>query len=298
MVISAKEIPARRRTTIKNGRTTHTRVWMVLTDNPADGTAVAALAPGVPRYGSTLNGDINTVVTSVEANAVQNSMTAFEVTVEWDAAGFENINLHPLMRPADFNYGANDYTESWFLDESKPTRKPYATSAHEPFETLPERNKGEFVINMQRNEPTFNVLLLDELAWTTNDGIVFLDAQGYAPDTLLMATPTASKVTEDWFGQQVIYYRVAYAFRARRKGWLTKVEDRGTKQLVQRTVQVDGLPTLVFEQIDILSAQNQKVTKPWPLNGEGKALASADAKPAELEFRPQGQASWASLLLS
>ena len=166
------------------------------------------------------------------------------------------------------------------------------------FDATSKRSLGEIAIQMPRNEAFWDVLEADAIANTTNADIVFLDGQGYAPGTLLLALPAAQKVSEIWQGQTVDFYRVTRNFETCKDGWEDKPLDFGFYQLCERTKIIDGQSVIIKERVPIFGAAGLKIQKPWPLDGRGKAEPSATDTPAELEFLPYASISWAPLALS
>src|SRR5690348_12354164 len=99
MVTSVKQAFERRRSFMQDGRITHTLVYKVMTDDPADGTAVAMFATDgttvVPRPGSTYRG---LPLSRVDVEPVNGTATAFEVLCEFTAPD-ATANDDPLNRP-------------------------------------------------------------------------------------------------------------------------------------------------------------------------------------------------------
>lgn len=296
MVVSIKESAGKRRSTIKNGRATHTFVFVVICDDPHDGTAVAVLADGIPRSGSTLNGDPNTIVATVEANPINGSALHFEVLVEYDSAGFEAIDLYPLDRPPEYSFGGDSFTEAYFLDESQPDKKPFVNTSQDAFEQMWERKKSDLTISITRNVAFWTTFEADDFNDTTNADVIFIDGVGYDVDVLCMGIISAVKTREVWQGLTVEYYRETLSIGVRKAGWLDHPEDRGFNTVKLVTKSVEGVDTLVLVKQPIVDSTGLKITKPWPLS-LGQALSSADSIPDVLDFRPYKSVAWQPLAL-
>jgi len=299
MVVSVKELHQRRRSSMKDGKLTVVRAFLVTTDDIHDGPEVARLADGVPRYGNTLNGDEGTRVTSVDADPVQKSGVHWEVVVEYTGGDgtFEPIDVHPLEREPEYSFGGDSYTEPYFLDESQPEPKAFVNAAGDPFEQLWERDKGDLTITLTKNVAFWSTFEADEFNNTTNADIVFIDGVGYAPDVLKMGVITAVKTSEVWQGLTVDYYKATYPIKVRKSGWKDKPLNYGYNAIRQVTKDVDGVPTLVMVREPIVDRTGTKITKPWPLTLEGKAMPSATDQPPELEFLPYPSVPWGPLAL-
>ncbi len=295
-VISVKESAAKRRSTIKAGRATHTFVFIVITDDKNDGTAVAVLAPGIPTSGSWLNGDPNTVVTTIEANPISGSATHFEVTVEYGSGDYTTSDIYPLDRPPDISYGGDTASETYFYDES-PEHKPTVNSAGDAFEQLFERERTEITITIVANQQWFDVFEADALNNSTNAAPVMIDGVLFDTGTVKMGAITAAKTIELFNTESVSYYRVTYPVKVRKDGWKDRPLDFGFNELRTITKSIEGVDTLVDVRQPIVDKTGQRVTKPWPLDGDGTAKPSATDTPPAIELQPYAAASWAEINL-
>jgi hypothetical protein len=297
-VVSVKEKHDRRRSSDRDGKPAHTRVYLVTCNDPHDGTAVALTANDgtnrVPRYGERIG---NLIVTSVDADPVSGSAVHFEVQVELTSAENaeqEDAQIHPLSRPPEVSWGSNETTEPYFLDES-PTPKPVVNSAGESFESFLERERGELVITASLNEPTHDAAAADTYSNTINQDAVTIDGTTYPAGTLKLSPITASRQVEDWRNEQgevtrVVFYKRTYVFKVRAAGWNDKVLDVGYNELTGDAVKGWKLKP-------ILDGASVAVRKPYPLDGTGKRKPKPTDKPAELEFKPYKVKSWSALPL-
>jgi hypothetical protein len=230
MVTSVGEQNQKRQSSIENGKRTEQRVFIVKCDSARDGTTVAVTGNDgvnrVPYYGEPHPDVPNCYASSISADTITNTSKHFLVTVKYEGSALDDVSLHPLDRPPEFAFGANEFTEAWFKDESNPP-KLFTTSAGERFDTLFERDNSNLLITMTRNEAEYDVLAADSYRKTYNQDVVILNGQPYAPETLRLGPITAQQVSEVWHGLQVDYYRVTYPFKANKDTWAEKVDDAG-----------------------------------------------------------------------
>src|SRR5690606_30348212 len=89
----------------------------------------------------------------------------------------------------------------------------------------------------------------------------------------------------------VTFYRVTYQFKARKDGWKDKPLNYGYQQLLDTgRTDDDGRP--IYTKVPILDGAGLKIQKPWPLDINGRAMASATDIPPELESLPRRTVSW------
>lgn len=289
-IVSVKELHQKRRSSVKDGKTSHTRAFIVITDDIADGTAAAILAPAVPRYGHAHPIDTACTVTSVDADPVNDSSNHFEVVCEYAAgdSGFVVVD-NPLNRPPEVSWNSNETTTAYFLDNSNPP-KLVVNSAGEPFDNYLERETGELGIQITMNEATFDASAADAFSHTINDGPVIIDKTTFAEGTLKLSPIQATKVKErvetDGVVMVVTYYKKTYTLKARRDGWKDKPIDTGLNERV-------GNLAAGFKLKPIVDVTNAPVKKPWPLNGTGrKQSGDTTVPPVTLEFEPYKKATW------
>jgi hypothetical protein len=323
-VIGVAELHQRRNSSWSGGKIKHVRAFMVECSDTLDGTRTAMVGASpsfftldnpsfaaltdadfenllanstltIPVPGSTYPYDTRCKVTSVDASPVKEHDKIFEVVVEYESAELEELPQHPLDRAPRFTYGASEYTAPYFLDESQPLRKPFVNSVGSPFEQTYDREDGDIVITMVRNEDHFSPLEADEQKSTTNAEVTFLDGNGFDVGTLRLSLPTATKQSEIWLGETVDYYEVTRVFKAKRDGHTDRVLDYGYDQIF---MQPGPSGTQVPVRSPILDGAGLRVSRPYPLDGEGHALPSPSGAAAELTFYPYRAASWTSLNLA
>lgn len=302
-MISIKELHQKRRSSLKDGKASHTRAFLVVTDDIADGTAVAlgatitdeseAILAAVPTIGQPHDKDTSAKATGIEASPVNDSGVHFEVTVEYAGTGVLGMPANPLDRPAEISYGFQDATESYFIDRSDPP-KPVANSAGDPFDSFLERETGWLVLTINTNEPTHNPVVADAFSHTTNREAVTIDGITYAAGTLKLSPITAQKVKErieeEGVVMEVQYYKRTYVLKARKDGWKEKPLDLGLNELI-----ADPDPTKPGKLKPIVDSVNAPIRRPWPLNGAGRKKPKGTETAATLEFLPYAEASWSTL---
>lgn len=297
-VVSCKQNGDRRRSTSRNGVVTHVLGFIIVCDNANDGTAVAMYATGLPREGDSLNGDSGTLCTGVDVQPQQGDGTGkvfiAEVTYESTTNQFDSRELHPLDREPEYSQSGESAQENYFLDCSKPP-KPYTNSAGDTFETLGEREGGEITLTVSMNLAHWTVFDTDAYRNTTNSDIVFVDGIAYGIDVLRMGVPSSTKTSEAWQGQQVSYYKVSFPIRVSAAGHKDAPLDYGYNTTTTQRKTVKGQPVDVKVKVPILDSVGMRVSKPWPLDGNGQAKPSAIDQPATLDFQPYRSVSWAAI---
>jgi hypothetical protein len=289
-VLRVKELHQRRRSTIRDGKLVHLRVWLAVTDDIHDGTAVALVADDgtnrIPFYKEQYPGRPTCLVSSIEANPVQKSGKHFEVQVEYTDTDLEAIPVHPLEREPDISVGASEGTAPYFMDCSDPP-KPVTTSTGEAFDQFFERETGELTITYTSNAADFNMNEMETYSHTVNLDAVILDYTNvFAPGTLKLSPITAAKTTETWMGSEVTYYKRTCILKARRQGWRDKPLDVSLNETVEEQDIINGSTLIVKKLKPILDKSGAPVRKPYPLDGAGKRKPSATDKAAELDFKP------------
>jgi hypothetical protein len=303
-VLSVTEKFDRRRSSYKSGVLTHTRVFGVKLDSPVDGTAAALVADdGTRRVPSPGDTYLDTIVNSIEADPEPKSAVHFLVTVEsTDAGDLTAIDTHPLDRPPEISFGSSDTTEPYFLDcgDDEEEERAVTNSAGDPFEQFLERERGEMVITITRNEDFHDATAADEFSHTVNVEPVMIEGTTFAPGTLKLSPITASKVIETWQGATVEYYRRTYVLKARREGWDDHPLDIGLNEAFDAEERANnGNLIVVRKRRPIVDANGLPVKKPVPLvEGKRKLLTPTDLEPVALTFRPYRKLSWSPINLN
>lgn len=296
-VLSVKERTEQQASSYRDGKTTHTRVYLVECSTITDGPAVALSADGVPGPGSYYKG---VPFSGKDARRVPKSIRHHEVSVEYAGAGEpEQDDVHPLDRPPEASFGADSLVESYFLDRSDPP-KPVVNSAGESPDQFFERERGELVITFVRNVDYWDALAMEVYGNTVNaDTVVIDNTSVYPPNTLKLNPPTASRQVETvrigGVPQEVVYYRATFVLKYRSGGWNEAMVDVGYNELVTKTEIVGGQPKLVKYLQPIFDRAVGTLRKPWPLDGNGRKKPNPGDTPATLEFKPYTMRSWAAL---
>jgi hypothetical protein len=301
-VLSVKERHERRRSSYRDGKTTHTRIFLVELQ-PSDvpnGTAIALTADDgfhrVPGPGDYYNG---IPFSGKDAEPVPKSIAHFEVTVEHSGPGDpEQDDVHPLDRPPEVSFGSDGVTEPYFKDKSDPP-KPVANSATEAPDQFFERDRGYLTIQFVRNVDYWDAVEMDGYSNTINEDGVYIDGSYYEPETLKLSPPTAARQVETIRinGQptEVVYYRATFGLKHNPDGWKDKMLDVGYSELIERQQTVSGQTQLVKQLVPIYDKAAGTLRKPWPLDGLGRKRLSPADPAAELEFLPYTKRSWSAL---
>ncbi|MGC4031484.1 MAG: hypothetical protein QM754_07080 [Tepidisphaeraceae bacterium] len=310
-VLSVREKFDRRRSSSKDGKLSHVRVFLVTVDDPADGPGVALFADdgtnAVPRENvDTWPGNSFLRCVSVEAEPVSGSARHFEVTAEYETTTAEEQAEDPLSRPAKVSYSFQESTEAYFYDcspapddwnavENGPWKgKPVTTSAGDAFEDSFEREAHQLVITVVRNEVSYSPVVADAYSNTVNDADIVIDGTTYPAGTLKLSPICSTKQTERFnSGITVTYFETTYQFKAKADKWRDKPLDYGYNEYVP-----NADPSKPGKLRLIVGADSVPVKRPWPLDGKGRKKPKATDVGATLEFRPYREISWAPLLFA
>lgn len=280
----------------------HTRSYKVWTDDPADGTAVVLDSLELPQPGEPHPADPFAVMTDISVQPLDGDDRHFEVEVEYssddDTGGTTtDTSTPPLEREREVSWGGSASTEPYFIDHSSPPKR-VTNSAGEPFEQFFERESSELTITIVANRSTGAPGTDDLYSNTTNANSVLIEGTLFLEDTLKLSPIQSRKTIETVNGVVYTYYRKTYTLKARRQGWKDKPIDAGLNELITSVETIDDVPTEVGELAAIVDNRGLPIRRPWPLNGEGRRLASPHAEPVTLEFTPYEPANWAPLGLS
>jgi hypothetical protein len=180
------------------------------------------------------------------------------------------------------------------LDESEPTKLPVVNTAGDVFEQTTERERASLIITQTRNEEDYNPLAAAAIANTTNKNAVTLDGHSYAPDVVKMSMPTATKQQEYYAGAAVDFYEITRQFKVRPEKWTDELLSYGYNELAM-VPGPSGSP--ILDRIPIVDPAGAKITRPWPLDQHGYAIASPSGAPYVVERRPYRRADWSSMNL-
>jgi hypothetical protein len=219
-IVYVREIPHRRRSSINDGRLTHTRAWLVKTDDPADGpnAALYAVDPNdgderIPRANvDTFPGASTITCTSVEAETKDDHPCLFEVSATYEGENaVDDVTANPLDEPAQVGYAFDQGTEPYFIDRSD-TPKVVTNSAGDRFDEQSERECHTMVINVVRNEATYSPIEADRFSNTTNRDPIVIDGTTYAAGTLKLSpiagTRQVKQIEVGSLKQELVYFQV------------------------------------------------------------------------------------------
>lgn len=271
----------KRRSRIQDGQKHHTRVFVVRCSSVDDGTAVALTGDdgtnAVPGIGEAHPADEDALAISVDAEPADDSEKDFYVTVEYSDSPDETKGISlvsPVEDPAVVDWGYEEFDEAYFTDHSE-TPLPVVNTAGEPFDPFPTRSAGVRVVTIEKNEASLNLSQMESLTKTVNSNTITIDGETIAAGKAFMAGITAVKQSRGGNA----FYRKRYTIRLKTDDWDDRILNAGYQQLV------DG------ERKDIVDAEGNPVTKPWPLDEDGTAKSSPTDYD-ELVFKPYPSASW------
>lgn len=266
-----------RRSSIKDGKISHTRSFMVVCSSINDGTAAAITANdgshSIPASGAAHPSGDGSVVTSKDANPVANSDVHFIVSVEYSIPDGETtgeIATNPLLDPIEFRYGAAEYTESYFVDKSS-TPKPVVNAAGDTFEQLPTRDASMPTIEFEKNVASYNPLTYAGYANSINNANVTIDGVTYAAKTLRLKPIKAVKKSVVFEGDPLTYYTLSFQILINPATWDVKIPNIGFNELVSGKL------------APILDDRGRAIIKPRPLNSDGSKKDVGEA-PDDLVF--------------
>ncbi|MEM1355427.1 MAG: hypothetical protein AAGH88_11145 [Planctomycetota bacterium] len=273
-VVSAEEDFKRRRSgTDQNGLKTHSRVWVVLCDDIADGPAVAQDAAGIPGFGSTYEG---VAFAGKTADPIDDSDLAFAVTVNYATQSGGSVEVNPLDEPDEIEWGGSESTEPYAIDAAG---NPVVNSAGDPIDVERESSIGELTVS--RNLASYNDAAMEAYSDTYNTAAVTIGVTTYAVGTLKMGRIRASRQVRN----DAVFYRVVFPMRKSLSGFdEVDLADRGFNKL-----DLDG------RRVPILDGEGNPVTTLFPLDGAGQPKANPGDAPATLTFQPYSGADWSAL---
>lgn len=303
-VKSVKERFQARRSGRRDGKSTHTLEWLVTCDDVADGTAAAIDAVPATDYKVIPAGSGELCkLSALDGEPHQSSDTHFLVRAEYSGTGLTGVLADPLKRPAEISYQYQDQTEDYFTDCTPasghlPEGRRVCTSAGELFAQNLTRETADLSMTITVNQETFSPVEMDRLKHTLNRDAVTLDGTEYAPGTLKLSAPSATKTTEkvevEGYLRKYTYYKTTYTLKARADGWDDTVLDVGTSELVVASG-AGPSGTNVYRLLPITDSAGLPVTDPWPLDGHGRKKPRKDDPPATLTFKPYRRADWSGL---
>lgn len=179
----------------------------------------------------------------------------FYTTREFSPAGDSQVQpfTSPLEQPWEVDWG--------FITANEPIDRdirnwPIHNSAGETFDPPIMREFSDLMLTIRRNESIFNYIRAADYKDAVNSDLFY----GFAPGLVRCINYAGRRaMTADTF-----YWQVTYQFQIRVDNWLRRIMDEGYKAL-------DSLDTSKGV-VAIRDGDNNIVSQPWPLDGQGFAL--------------------------
>lgn len=260
-----------------------TEQWRVIFDEPVDVADACTASLGnlsLPEIWADYDAEKYPDVICLSKSARPNSIDGkhFTVTVQY-ATNQNQTASNPLLQPVEISFGVEETVEDVFKDVNG---KRFATSAGETFDQFLKRRKTYPTIILTRNESSFDPVAMAALANTVNADTVTIDGKEYIPGSLRMRP---IRGTRQVFGNYK-FYRVTIEIVVDHVNLhKTYMQDMGIYQLNGTSLE------------HIKDVAGLRVTKPWPLDGMGKARAKSTDDPASRVFEEYMPKVWQGLNL-
>lgn len=163
----------------------------------------------------------------------------------------------PLEQPWEVEWDSVETNEP--VDRDIHDR-PILNSVGESYDPAIMRPVRDRLLTIRRNEGNFNYLQADDYENALNADTFY----GFAPGIVRCIKYSGRRA----FTGVMFYWQVTYAFQMRRDGWLRRILDQGYRTKV---LAAGGAVTVEAIEDDV----GNKVSQPWPLNGEGYKLSQA-----------------------
>lgn len=269
-------------------RSSLSREFLALTDDPADGEWTVRLATGVPRVFDQHPENSAARVRQVTANPDQGSNVLWRIRVDY-ATGLPNApSENPLDQPMRRSWSFVPYIQL-FEKAYDPTSTsfyptiPVHNSAKMPFVPGLEDESHLAMLTIQRNEAVYNAALALAYQDTVNREPFY----GAPPGTAKFFGGGANEVPDGPF----TYWQVTYQILFHRYGFSRVVADKGTYEYY--SPQNRWFP--IMEKDSNGKSNGKKVSEPVYLDGAGHVWNGTT--PIYLEFHLNQRVSWAPLNL-
>ena len=248
---------------------TYTQLFLVQTDDPADGPQVARTAidpnggPVIPQPGTFYIAgndlDLGCYISNVHADQLGDSGLLWEVTVTAESFSDEppKPQQDPTMRPPEVSWSTAPFQK--VAEKDTVTGKPVANSAKKPFDPPVQVDDLRPVYVCTRNEGNFNranILLYKD---AVNTDAITLDTLPIAPGQAKICSIQAQRQ----YDNNQIYHQVTYEIHVSQDGWKESLLDIGLMQL-------DGTPCV--------DRNGEPATEPCWLDGSGNQVPWANIK--------------------
>lgn len=241
----------------ENFQGTYTRNFEVQTDDPLTGIIAVRNAPGIaigtPYSIGTIGAsyyeeDPGAFAKSIRAQQDGKEPTKWQVSIEYGP--WQSREANPLEEAPKVSYGFAQFQMVVWRDKDGLAM---LNSAGDPIDPPVVRDESRMVINITRNEATYDPDLADTLKDVVNDGVW----RGRPARTWKAAAPTGDPANHPACGD---YYVVKYQFAYNPDTWDWYQLDQGYREVVS------GARKLIM-------LDNAPASSPVPLNGSGGKLA-------------------------
>lgn len=189
---------------------------------------------------------------------------SYEVTVNyesftdpWTDPNVSPGPISPLLQPPEVSWSFATSNERIDRDINGVA---ITNSAKECFDPPITRDFDDLVLRVVRNEKEFNALRAAEYKGAVNSD-AFL---GFAAGIVRCVIYNGVKQ----YAASLVYWKVTYEFFIRWDGWAIRIRDEGYSALNEAGDDYE----------EIVDKNGLKVSLPWPLDGAGKKLTSAQKK--------------------
>lgn len=293
-VVSVTMLPDDRATFEDAEQRRHTISWHVLLDEVVEnGSDIARSATGIPVVKPTPSsypGDPFAVCRTVAVDPVEGNRLLFKVVANYSTAivgppgeGGPSDNPDPTQRPADVSW-------SFEVDQTYYQRdldgNPFINSAQQPFDVVPSIDNYILVLNVTKNEATYDAGVAYDYIGTINDAAGELSGLTVGVGECLCTQISAAR----FFESGISYWQISYQFKIRASEVLTVVHSGEWDAPASETVRgwdcalLDaGYAKFTASGVEaIVGSDGQPVTAPWPLDGTGDVAINPIAAYATL----------------
>lgn len=261
---------------------TYTRTFRVIMSETADGPSQAILAVTtgfdirlqVP-YEAGNDADFLAFCKRIRAESVQSDGVEYKVTVEYGPFDLVRDVENPLDAPPEVSWTFAQFERPVDQDVNG---NPIVNTAGDPFDPPLMRDDSRPVLEIVRNEPSFDPNLAKGYKDRVNTDVFF----DQAPGTVKVANITGRRKYNQNIG---LYYEVKYEFAFQDEGWSSNVLNAGLRQIDNSTNPPGRSPILI---------KGVPATEPIPLDNNGEPLGPDD-EPVFLNFMTYNQVPFAEL---
>lgn len=277
-IVSVKEKRIGRESTANaRWQRTYTRTWIVVTDNPSIGAAAIRASIGVGPgniYKTSTETDAGSFIQDVRAVCTEADGKQWEVTANYGPYDPNQNPQDPTQAIPKVNWDPAQFQR---LAEKDRNGKDITTSAGVPFNPAVQKDDTRPVLQIVRNEQTYD----ESLAGQYRDKVNDKDFWGYGPNQVKCAHISGSR---EWNQDIGYYWVVTYQFHMNKDGWTSHLLDAGTMQL----------DTPGTSLIPCKTKQGLPVPEAVPLDGNGRQLA-VGGTPVYLDYDIYEEADFSAL---